>query len=69
MPHMHPIDLAAVDGVSDPVQRVADDAVARLHAGCLQRFDQKISYSFAHSGTPSVAWLHKGRLALASALG
>ena len=40
MPHMDPIDLAAVDGVGDPVHRVANDAVARLHAGCLQRFDQ-----------------------------
>ena len=48
VPHMDPIDLAAIDGVGDPVQRVADDAVARLHAGCLQRLDQYIGYSFAH---------------------
>jgi hypothetical protein len=40
MPHMDPIDLAAVDGVRDLVHRVADDPVARLHAGFLQRFDQ-----------------------------
>lgn len=40
LPHMYPIDLAAVDGVSDPIHRVADDSVAGLHAGRLQRFDQ-----------------------------
>src|SRR5207248_9321360 len=51
MPHMDPIDLAAVDGVSDPVHRVADDPVARLHAGCLQRIDQYIGYPFGHSGS------------------
>ena len=39
MPHMDPIDLAAIDGVSDTVQRVADDSVARLHPGCLERVD------------------------------
>jgi hypothetical protein len=40
MPHMDPIDLATVDDVGDLIHRVADDPVARLHAGCLQRFDQ-----------------------------
>ena len=54
VPHMDPIDLAAVDGVSDPVQRVADDPVAPLHAGSLQRFDQYIGHSFAHCGTSRV---------------
>ena len=49
VPHMDPIDLAAIDGVGDLVQRVADDPVAPLHAGSLQRFDQiTIGYSFAH---------------------
>jgi hypothetical protein len=34
------MDLATVDGVGDLIHRVADNPVARLHAGCLQRFDQ-----------------------------
>jgi hypothetical protein len=55
VPHMDPIDLAAIDGVGDPVQRVSDDAVTVLHAGCLQCFDQYIGYSFAHSGTSHVS--------------
>jgi hypothetical protein len=29
-----------IDGVRDPIQGVADDPVARLYPGCLQRFDQ-----------------------------
>src|SRR6266542_3994611 len=56
MPHVDPIDLASIDGVRDPIQGVADDPVARLYPGCLQRFDQHISHSFAHSGTSRVAW-------------
>jgi hypothetical protein len=40
VPHVHPVDLAAIDSVGDAVQRVTDDSVARLHAGGLQRFDQ-----------------------------
>ena len=55
VPHMDPVDLAAVDGVRDPVQRVADDAVAPLYASCLQRLDQQIPYSFTHSGASPVA--------------
>jgi hypothetical protein len=39
MPHVHPIDLAAIDGMSDLVQRVSDYAIASLHAGSLQGFD------------------------------
>jgi hypothetical protein len=35
VPHMDPLDRAAVDGVSDLVQRVADDPVASLHTGSL----------------------------------
>ena len=50
MPHVDPFDFAAVDGVSDPVQRVADDPVAPLHTGSLQRFDQQVGYAFAHDG-------------------
>ena len=45
MPHMDPLDLAVMDGVGDPVQRVADDPVAPLYAGCLQRFDYYIGHS------------------------
>ena len=47
-PHMDPLDCAAVDGMSDLVQRVAHDAVAPLHTGSLQRFDQYLGYSFGH---------------------
>jgi hypothetical protein len=53
MPHMDPIDLAAIDGVGDPVQRVADDPVAVLNPGGLQRLDQYIRYSFAHLSNSS----------------
>jgi hypothetical protein len=48
VPHVDPIDLALIDGVGDAVQRVADDSITRLHARCLQRFDQEISHSFTH---------------------
>ena len=51
VPHVDPIDLAAVDGVGDPVQRVADDPIARLYAGGLQRLDYDIGDSFPHCGT------------------
>ena len=50
VPHMDPLDCAAVDGVSDLVQRVAHDPVAPLHTGSLQRFDQYVGYSFGHCG-------------------
>jgi hypothetical protein len=56
MPHVDPIDLATIDGVGDAVQCVADDSVARLHAGRLQCFDQQIGYPFSHSGTSCGAW-------------
>jgi len=52
---MDPFDFAAVDGVRDLVQRVANDSVAPLHAGGLQRFDQYVGDSFAHSGTSRVS--------------
>ena len=35
VPHVDPIDLAAVDGMRNPVQRVADDPIASLYAGSL----------------------------------
>jgi hypothetical protein len=50
---MDPFDCATVDGVSDPVQRVADDPVAPLDASRLQRLDHYFGYSFAH-GEPHV---------------
>ena len=40
VPHMDPFDFAAVVGMGDPIQRVADDPVAPLHAGRVQCFDQ-----------------------------
>jgi hypothetical protein len=40
MPHVDPIDPAAVNGMGDAVERIADDAVTRLDAGSFQRFDQ-----------------------------
>jgi hypothetical protein len=40
-----PIDIAALDGVRAPVQRVADDSVAGLYAGRVQPFDQHIGHS------------------------
>jgi hypothetical protein len=34
MAHMDPIDLAAIDSVGDPVQRIADDPVVFTPAAC-----------------------------------
>jgi hypothetical protein len=36
---MDPIDVAAMDGVGDLVQRVADNSIAGLYAGHFQGFD------------------------------
>ncbi len=55
MAHMHPLDLALMDGVADAVERVADDPVAPLYAGCLQRLDQYVGHSFTHRGFSLVA--------------
>src|SRR5580692_2499882 len=52
MAHMDPLDLALMDGAGDAVKRVADDPVAPLHAGGLQRLDQYVGYPFAHSEPP-----------------
>src|SRR5580692_12939543 len=49
MAHMDPLDLALMDGAGDAVKRVADDPVAPLHPGGLQRLDQYVGYPFAHS--------------------
>src|ERR1700693_3839191 len=48
MAHMDPLDLALMDGAGDAVKGVADDPVAPLYAGCLQRFDQYVGYPFSH---------------------
>ena len=53
--HMNPIDLAAIDRVGDLVQRVADDAIAVPHTGCLQGFDYQIGYSLTHGTTSCFA--------------
>ena len=55
VPHVDPFDLADADGARDLVQRVADDPVAPLHAGCLKRFDQYIGNSLSHRGISYVA--------------
>jgi hypothetical protein len=56
VPHMDPLDCTTVDGVNDPVQRVAHDPVASFHAGSLQRFDQYVRYAFAHCGPSLSNW-------------
>ena len=40
VPHVDPLDPAAVDGMSDLVQGVADDPVAPFYASSSQRFYQ-----------------------------
>src|ERR1700729_2038446 len=54
MAHMDPLDLALMDGVGDAVERVADDPVTPLYAGCLQCFDQYIGHPFTHCATSRV---------------
>ena len=54
VPHMDPIDLAAIDRMGDLVQCVADNAVAVLHAGGLKCFDYQIGYSLSHNITSSL---------------
>ena len=46
--HMDPLDLALMDGVGDAVERVADDSVASLYAGCLQCFDYYVGHPLTH---------------------
>ena len=54
--HMDPLDCAAVDSMSDLVQRIAHNPVAPLHTGSLQRFDQYVRYAFAHCGPSLSNW-------------
>jgi hypothetical protein len=42
------LDLNAINGVSNAVDRVADDPIAPLYASRLQCSDQYIRHSFAH---------------------
>jgi hypothetical protein len=51
LPHMDPIDLAPVDVVGDPVQRVTDDPVARPYVSGLERLDCESGRSFRRCGT------------------
>jgi hypothetical protein len=44
-----------VDGVGDAVKRVADDAVTPLYTGCLQCFDDYVSYPLTHVGISRAA--------------
>jgi hypothetical protein len=67
VPHMDPFDFAAVDGVSNLVQRVAHDPVAPLCARRLQCFNQNIGYSFGHGGASSVV-INKDHLPTESCL-
>jgi hypothetical protein len=48
---MDPIDRASMDGMGNPVHRVADNPIARLYTSRLQRLDQQISNTFAHGGS------------------
>ena len=54
VPHMDPLDRAAIDDMRDLVQRVAHDPVAPLHTGSLQGCDQYVGYSFGHCGASVV---------------
>src|SRR5277367_1349727 len=54
MAHMDPFDLALMDGVGDAIERVADDSIASLYAGCLQCLDYYVSHSFTHCTTSRV---------------
>ena len=44
--HVDPLDLAAMDGVGDMVEGVADDAIAMADAGGFQGFPTTISATF-----------------------
>jgi hypothetical protein len=48
MPHMNEVDVAAIDRVGDLIHRVADDSIAILYPGGLQRRNQNIGYFLAH---------------------
>jgi hypothetical protein len=52
-----PVDVTVINSVSDPIQGIANDSIAGLHASSFQRFDHDIRHSFAHLGTSYVAWV------------
>jgi hypothetical protein len=52
VPNMHPLDVAAPDGIRDEVQRITRHAPAVLHASSLQRFHNDIGNSFGHFRSP-----------------
>ncbi len=55
MPHMDPLDVAAVNGVGDMVERVSDDAVAMLDARVLKGFDDEFGdFALSHGEGPGI---------------
>jgi hypothetical protein len=51
VPDMEPFDLAlTADGIRQPVEAVADDAVDALDAYGGEGFDELVSYSLCHGG-------------------
>jgi hypothetical protein len=52
MPHMHPLDFAAPDGVGDEIQGIARYTPASLYAGCLEGFYDYVGNSLGHLHAP-----------------
>ncbi|MNV04862.1 hypothetical protein D3C71_951710 [compost metagenome] len=60
MAHVHPLDIAVVDGIGDVVEGVADDAVTMTDTGGLEGFNHDLGNALAHgeqpwTGDPSLA--------------
>lgn len=51
MAHVHPLDIAVVDGIGDVVEGIADDAVTMTDTGSLQGFNHDLGNALAHGGT------------------
>jgi hypothetical protein len=51
MSDMAPVGLADIDGVSDAIERVANEPVTPFHTGRSERFDQQTGDSFTHDST------------------
>ena len=54
MAHMHPVDVAAMDGIGDVIEGVADDPVTVAHTGRLQGFNDNFGNALAHDRTSTV---------------
>jgi len=52
MAHVHPLDLAVVDGIGDVVEGIADDAVTVTDTGGLQGFNHDLGNALAHDMLP-----------------